>query len=125
MIGMLMPSLYGIDNIQDSINRNILNATLSQTIIQAAIENMKRCVGVNLFNHPRETGLPTSSATLARYFPWMQLPQELPKLRQRRLAYYKLQLSQLKQIEQLNGLDAVIFCAALEQMHEQQLRYTE
>ncbi|CAL5224025.1 g6645 [Coccomyxa viridis] len=119
LLSMLMPSMAGMDNIEDSINSNNLNATISQTIVQAAIDNMKRCIIVDLFDDMHDEGLPDSSTILARYFPWMQPPQELPKLRQRRLAYYEFQVSHLQQIARLNHLDTITFKAALKQMRQQ------
>ena len=120
MVAMFMPSRVGTGISPDSINSNGFNATLAQTVTQAAINNMKKCLVVDLFHDLHDKG-PTSSIILARYFPWMQPPKELPKLRQRRLAYYKFQPSHLRQIEDLNALDAVIYSAALKHMRQQQL----
>ena len=44
----------------------------------------------------------------------MRPPQELPRLRHRRLAYYKIRPSHSEQIEQLNALDAIIFKGGIE-----------
>ena len=122
---MLMPSLVGMDSIQESMVNNNLNTTTAQTILQAALDNMRKCVIVDLFDDMHHSGLPTSTAILARSFPWMQPPLELPKLRQRRLAYYKFQSSHLRHVERLNVFDAIIFDAALKQMRQQHLTDAE
>ncbi|CAL5224021.1 g6641 [Coccomyxa viridis] len=41
MLAMLMPSLVGMDSIQESMVNNNLNTTTAQTILQAALDNMR------------------------------------------------------------------------------------
>ena len=70
---------------------------------------MKKCVIVDLFDSsPHNT-----SYVLAKHCTWMRPPQDLPKPRQRNLAYYNSKSSHSEQIEQLNAMDKVILKLAL------------
>ena len=114
---MLVPAIDGIDNLDASINNDTLHASLFTLMIKAAIDNLKKCIVIDLFDDVHHD----TPSVLAKHFPWIQPPQQLPRLRQRRLAYYKFQPTHLEQIEHLNALDAIIFKAASKQMQQQQL----
>lgn len=116
MARMLVPAIDGIYNLDSIINNNALHAPLFQIITKAAVENLKKCFVVDLADDLHHN----TPFLLVKRFPWMQPPQQLPRLRQRRLAYYKFQPSHIEQIEQLNALDNIIFAAALKEMQQQQ-----
>lgn len=117
MARMLVPAINDIDNLDDSINNNTLHTSVFKLITKAAIDNLKKCIVVDLFDDLHHD----TPSLLAKHFPWMQPPQRLPRLRQRRLAYYLFKASHLEQIEQLNILDTIIFKAAFKIMQQQQL----
>ena len=117
MARMLMPALSGLDDLDTSINNNTLHPALVKMISIAAVENMKKCIVVDLFDNLHHD----TPSLLADHFPWMCPPKKLPRLRQRRLAYYKFQTSHIEEIEELNALDQILFDAALREMRLQRL----
>ena len=117
MARMLVPAVDRMDDLDAIINNNTLQASQFKMVTKAAVENLKKCFVIDLFNEIHHD----TPSLLAKHFPWMQPPQQFPRLRQRRLAYYKFQSRHLEQIEELNALDAVIFRAALKQIDQQRL----
>ena len=74
-LGCLCLRFDGIYNLDSIINNNALHAPLFQIITKAAVENLKKCFVVDLADDLHHN----TPFLLAKRFPWMQPPQQLPR----------------------------------------------